>query len=292
MAREDITQRSVGALTNIEHWLAEPGRRYAVVAASVLAVFAIHAAASEPTYAWLAAVPVVIAGLAGGHREGLAVGAVAGAGHLAIDLVQGPGGQVIIIGALIRLVILADLGLLGAVLARVESQRDDARVRSATEDPVTGLLNVRAFYDGLRELQVHGKTFSVVLANVAGVRSLNETYGHKIGTEAIRALGHALRVSVKSGDLVGRLGSDEFALALVGADADGALAAAERLAEQLRLEELFLPDGSRLEVHAYFGIATYPGSADSEEELLKAADGAVSDARRQGLDTAVVASTE
>ena len=157
-------------------------------------------------------------------------------------------------------------------------------IRSATEDPVTGLLNVRAFYDGLARLRREGADFAVLLANVAGMSELNERYGHPMGTEALSALGHALRRSVKGRDLVARLGSDEVAIALVGADRDGAMAAASRLAELLAEEELHLPDGTRLEVHAYFGIATYPTDAEDEVELLRAADHAIVAAKRAGPD--------
>ncbi|HEX9889478.1 MAG TPA: GGDEF domain-containing protein [Nitriliruptorales bacterium] len=282
MAREDLTGRAARVLAQVERPLrASPWKRWAAGGFGLLVAVALHASTKDPGWAWLGAVPAVLGGVTGGAVYGLAAAATAGVAHGAVDLAQD---GLPVVGVLVRAVGFAGLGLVGAVIARVEQQRDLAMLRSATEDPVTGLLNVRAFYDGLGRLRREGADFAVLLANVAGMGELNERYGHPMGTEALCALGHALRRSVKSGDLVARLGSDEVAIALVGADRLGAVAAARRLADLLAEEELHLPDGTRLDVHAYFGIATFPTDAADEVDLLRAAEHAMTEAKRAGPD--------
>lgn len=282
MARDDLTGRVARGLTQLESSMGDAAwRRWLAVGAGLSVALLLHVGTEDAGWAWLGAVPAVIGGVTGGLTFGLAAAVVAGIAHGVTDLVHG---GVPVAGIVVRAVAFAGLGLLGAVIARVEQERDRAIVRSATEDPVTGLLNVRAFYDGLRHLSEEGAAFAVLLANVAGMSQLNETYGHPMGTEALSALGHALRRSVKGRDLVARLGSDEVAIALVGADRDGAMAAAQRLAEYLAEEELHLPDGTRLDVHAYFGIAAFPGDATDEVDLLRAADQAVTAAKQAGPD--------
>lgn len=283
MAREDLVSRAASVLTAVEHRLRRPGRRWVLAGSGIAVVILLHAVTGDPRWAWLSALPAVVTGVLGGGVFGLAAALVAALGHVGVDAALGLRAAEVY-GVVVRTGAFAGLGLLGAVLARIEAQRDTAMVRSATEDPVTGLLNVRTFYDGLRDLRRSGHSFSILLADVAGMRRLNDTYGHPLGTEALRALGHALRRSVKQGDLVARLGGDEVAIALVGADDAGARAAAARLAALLAEEELTLPDGTRVEVHVYFGIASFPEHGPDEAGLLRAADHAVIDAKTRGPD--------
>jgi GGDEF domain-containing protein len=91
---------------------------------------------------------------------------------------------------------------------------------------------------------------------------------------------------------VARLGSDEVAVALVGADRAGALAAARRLARLLADERLALPDGSTFRVHAYYGIATSADLAFDEVAMLRAADHAMLAAKLAGPDEIGVAADD
>ncbi|MFO7890223.1 MAG: diguanylate cyclase, partial [bacterium] len=72
------------------------------------------------------------------------------------------------------------------------------------EDPVTGLLNVRAFYAELARLRADERPFTILLADIRGMRALNERYGHPTGTEAMRALAHVLRREAGSQVLASR----------------------------------------------------------------------------------------
>lgn len=283
MARDDLTGRAASQLVRIDHLLRERGRRWTIVGLGIVLAVALHSFWGDPRLAWLSLFVVGAAGLAGGSRFGASAGAVAAAGHTAVDLALGIDASDVV-GLLLRAAGLMAIGVAGAVVTRFQEQRDQALFRSATEDAITGLLNVRAFYDELASLRDRGVPYAILLADIAGMRDLNERYGHPTGTEALRALGHVLRRNTKRGDLVARLGSDEVAIALVGADQDGAMAAARRLSACLAEESFALPDGQSFEVHAYFGIAAYPQHGEDAVALLREADHAVSEAKERGPD--------
>lgn len=278
MARDDVTARTISWLLWAEGLLRRPVRRWITVGIGIAAVVALHSATGDARVAWISALPAVVGGLAGGPRFGLTAASVAAVGHLSVDLALGVDGTEVA-GVIVRTMTFPGLGVVGSVIQRLERQRDEAVLRSVMEDSVTGLLNVRAFYEGLADLRQAVTPYSILLADIAGMRYLNEKYGHPVGTEAIRTLGHALRRSTKKGDLVARLGGDTVAVALVGADAEGAMAAAKRLSEMLHEQTMTLPDGSTFEVETYFGIATHGDAAHDEAALIRAADHALTDAK-------------
>lgn len=249
-------------------------------AGAVLVVAAAaHTATGSGEFAWLSAVAVAVVSLSK-PRAALSMALIAGILHAIVDLAIGDFwllDPVIRTGGLV-LAAFAGAGTYGLIERYRQSHH-----RSLNEDPVTGLLNVRAFYDGLADLHREGVIYSILLADIAGMRNLNERYGHPTGTEAMRALGHVLRRSTKESDLVARLGSDEVAVALVGADRRGALAAARRLSRLLADESITLPDGRRFRVHAHYGIATSETVTD-EVALLRAADRAKHAAKEHGQD--------
>jgi diguanylate cyclase (GGDEF)-like protein len=291
MANEDLTARAAGQLVRVEALLRTPARRWVVLGAGVALAVALHAGLEDPGMAWLSAVPVVLAGLTAGGVAGATAGSIAALAHLTVDI-ELVGADLLalpFLGELTRTAALPVLGVLGSVVTRLDQQRDKAVFRSAMEDSVTGLLNVRAFYDELADLRAAGTPYSVLLADIAGMRGLNEEYGHPTGTEALRTLGHVLRRTTKERDRVARLGSDEIAIALVGVGADSAVTAAMRIAEQLAEESLVLPDGQRFQVHAYYGIASFPDDGDDEVAVLRRADHALRDAKRRGRDQIGVA---
>lgn len=290
MARPDLTARSTALLRRAEVALRDRGRRLVAVAGTVAVAVALHLLTGVTEIAWISAAPVLAAGLGGGATFGLAAGLGAGVAHLGADLAVGTDGGALI-GGVVRMLALAAVGLVGAVLARLDQQRADAQLRSATLDGTTGLLNVRAFYEGLGHLHERGTRYAILLADIAGMGQLNERYGHPTGTEAVRTLGHILRRDVERDDLVGRLGSDEIAIALIGADAHGATVAARRLSSRLADESLTLPDGGRFEVHAYFGVATFPDDGEDAATLLRHANHALQDAKERGPDEIGIASS-
>jgi diguanylate cyclase (GGDEF)-like protein len=113
-------------------------------------------------------------------------------------------------------------------------QKDDAQMRRlATIDSLTGMLNRRAFFeraDNARQLAMRlRKPIALLMLDIDHFKQLNDGFGHACGDEALRMFADTARGALRDHDLIGRLGGEEFALALPGTTLDGALEAAERL---------------------------------------------------------------
>jgi diguanylate cyclase (GGDEF)-like protein len=283
VSRQDLSSQTQGALTGVADLLRDPTRRTVTLTVSLGISFALHFAIQDPQLAWLSAPVALLAGLAGGAKVAVTVALVAAFGHAAIDLVAdlrlAP-----VPGLVLRSFVLVGIGLVGSAEARAEAHRTDALRRVISEDAVTGLLNVRSFYDALAKLRRAETPFAILLADIRGMRALNERYGHPTGTEAMRALAHVLRRSAGPDVLASRLGSDEVAIALVGADRDRCRSIVDSIVARLHEEQVGLPDGDRFEVHAAYGIARYPEDGEDEVAVLRSADRAKERAKSAGID--------
>ena len=289
MGRPTLPGRTRTFLVHCAEVLEPRGARFLTLG-SILAVSLLaHLVLEDPRVAWLAAPLALVAGLAGGVRSALSVACVAAFGHLVVDLVIGIGiGE--LLGVAIRTAVLPGLALVGTAGQQTERQRDQAMHRSVNEDPVTGLLNVRAFYDALSDLLAQGRPFTVLLVDIRGMRALNERYGHPSGTEAVRALAHVLRRSTGPLAVASRLGSDEVAVTLVGEDRHRCHEIIEAVRTRLHDEQVTLPGGGRFEIHAAYGVARHPEDGDTAVAILRAADRAKELAKAAGLDHAASAS--
>jgi diguanylate cyclase (GGDEF)-like protein len=133
-------------------------------------------------------------------------------------------------------------------------QRDDARMRRlATIDSLTDTLNRRAFFEraeSARQLALRlRKPVALMMLDLDHFKRLNDGFGHACGDEALRVFADTARGVLREHDLLGRLGGEEFALALPGTRLEGALQAAERL--RIAVTEAPLPscaDGYRMTV--------------------------------------------
>jgi diguanylate cyclase (GGDEF)-like protein len=113
-------------------------------------------------------------------------------------------------------------------------QKDDAQMRRlATVDGLTGLLNRRAFFeraDSARLLALRlRKPIALLMLDIDHFKHLNDGFGHGCGDEALKIFADTARGVLRDHDVMGRLGGEEFALALPGTALEGALEAAERL---------------------------------------------------------------
>jgi diguanylate cyclase (GGDEF)-like protein len=133
-------------------------------------------------------------------------------------------------------------------------QRDDARMRRlATIDSLTDTLNRRAFFEraeSARQLALRlRKPIALLMLDLDHFKRLNDSFGHACGDEALRVFADTARGVLREHDLLGRLGGEEFALALPGTRLEGALQAAERL--RIAVTEAPLPscaEGYRMTV--------------------------------------------
>lgn len=283
MARLGLPGHTRTVVADLTRALRPPMIRAVALGAGLAVALLGHAALGDPRLAWIAVPIALLAGLAGSVRSALAVAAAAAIGHAGIDVALGLAASELP-GLLVRSVVLPSVALVGAAGAVVEAQRDQAMQRVISEDPITGLLNVRSFYDELARLRTEHVPFVIVLADIRGMRALNDRWGHPTGTEAMRALAHVLRRSAGNNVVASRLGSDEVALALAGEDRERYQSIVDRIVERLHEEQVALPDGDRFEVHAAYGVAHFPEDGDDEVAVLRAADRAKEQAKAVGLD--------
>src|SRR2546430_13986625 len=155
-----------------------------------------------------------------------------------------------------------------------EHQRADEYVRQlAVTDPLTGLANYRRLLDTLdseiKRYERTGRPFAIVLADLDGLKKINDTHGHLVGTEAICRLANILRIHCRAVDIAGRYGGDEFALVLPEADCQASQRVANRICERLRTA------GDEPAGPVSTGIAVYPHDGKTIAELFGAADRAL-----------------
>lgn len=140
----------------------------------------------------------------------------------------------------------------------------------AVSDPLTNLANYRRLIAVIEsELDRSRRTerpFSIVLLDMDGLKSINDRYGHLVGSRALVRLARILKTHSRAIDTPARYGGDEFALVLPEAPKDIALRVATRVRERLAGE------GEQPSLSVSAGIASYPEDGDTAEKLLGAAD--------------------
>jgi diguanylate cyclase (GGDEF)-like protein len=156
--------------------------------------------------------------------------------------------------------------------------------RLAVTDDLTGLYNIRYFYDVLNYEIVRGERystpFSIVLFDIDNFKELNDTYGHQAGDEVLRLVAEVMVKSSRAPDTVSRYGGEEFIAVLPNASNEEAFNLATRIKEAVE-GTVFLGDKSvRLTISG--GVASFPDDAKDAKSLLYAADMAMYEAKAAG----------
>jgi len=164
----------------------------------------------------------------------------------------------------------------------------------AMTDPLTGIANRRGFEAAARRALARARrtrdAVSLVLADIDHFKKINDTWGHDIGDEALRVFGRHLTKDLRAGDLVGRIGGEEFALTLPGVTQEGARKIAERL--RVELAGVDVPIATRtLVMTASFGVAAADPDGEALEELIRRADAALYSAKEAGRNQVMVAAS-
>jgi diguanylate cyclase (GGDEF)-like protein len=190
---------------------------------------------------------------------------------------------------LLRIVLNVGAIWLLAFLAGVFSAHE-RRVRSMLSDlsridPLTGLFNRGQLYPTLdqevRRTRRSERGFSVLMVDVDGLKGVNDSLGHQRGDEVLRSLGRSIRASIRTVDSAYRYGGDEFLVLLPETDYAGAFVVAEKIRSEA--EEM----GYRLETEGAptsvsIGLVSHPEDGGSADELVRAADRAMYNAKSLG----------
>jgi diguanylate cyclase (GGDEF)-like protein len=170
---------------------------------------------------------------------------------------------------------------------------DNAQIRARLEhqaqtDPLTGLYNHRTFHERLRAALTNASrshdSVSVLMLDIDDFKRVNDVYGHGSGDEILRSLAEALRSTVRSTDIVCRLGGEEFAIVMTSRDATHAERLARRLVQHVASAE-FEPAG-RITISV--GLARGPEHAMNPRELIACAEAAMMTAKARGKNQIVL----
>jgi diguanylate cyclase (GGDEF)-like protein/putative nucleotidyltransferase with HDIG domain len=159
---------------------------------------------------------------------------------------------------------------------------------AARTDPLTGLPNRRGFRE-LLDLELErarrsGMPMSVLAGDLDHFKDVNDRAGHHVGDAVLQRVANLLREGVRQIDVTARIGGEEFAVILPGADAQAAFSVAERL--RCHVRDAFAD--ATVPITISFGIANRPQHAETASSLVRTADEALYGAKESGRNRSVI----
>lgn len=185
--------------------------------------------------------------------------------------------------ALVELTAMSVAGL--NLRARLENQ--------SIRDSLTGLFNRRfmeiALEREIRRAARQQSSMAVLMLDVDHFKQFNDTYGHEAGDMILREVGETFRQTVRAEDVVCRYGDEEFVILLPEISTEAALHRAEILRRKTSEIRMRYQGDSLREITIPIGVAMYPQSAEGLEQILRAADRALYEAKHLGRNVVALA---
>ena len=204
----------------------------------------------------------------------------------------------------------------GVVLALVTADPDEQQMRSAEFvcshlalalrtlghlkqvehlaylDDLTHLYNTR-FLDIVLEREIQaGRPFTVLFLDLDRFKTVNDQYGHLIGSKLLVEVGRVLKACVRDEDVVARYGGDEYVAVLLGIDSGGALKVAERIRRSIEDHVFLSREGARVRMTGSIGLASCPEHTTQKAEVLDLADRAMYRGKRSNRNVVYIASRD
>ena len=178
-----------------------------------------------------------------------------------------------------------------AAIAVENARLFDEVQRLATLDGLTGTYNRRYFMDlaqrAFDSARRFGQPLSAVMLDVDHFKSINDRHGHAVGDQVLRALADRCKSALRSIDVLGRYGGEEFAMILPGTRRrGGAVVLAERI-RQLVADEPVATDAGPIRLTVSLGVAGMDDSTPAPGDLFKKADAALYEAKQAGRNRVV-----
>ncbi|MDO8688597.1 MAG: diguanylate cyclase [Dehalococcoidia bacterium] len=195
-----------------------------------------------------------------------------------------------------------------AAVAVANSRLLEDLKQAATTDPLTGLANHRCLMDQLDEEMArarrNGHAFAVLMVDIDGFKLINDTHGHTVGDDLLRIVARTMRESLRSTDILGRYGGDEFMALLPETPSEGVPIVCERVLASIAAQGFEVaskansdarpgPSGSKdewgnqrnhttLPVRLSIGAAVFPTDSATRLEIISLADAAMYASKRSG----------
>jgi diguanylate cyclase (GGDEF)-like protein len=176
-----------------------------------------------------------------------------------------------------------------AALALDNAETTAALEHQARTDSLTGLFNHRTFHERLRD-ELAGACdgsggVAVLMLDIDDFKYLNDVHGHATGDRVLRIVGETVADCSRAEDIACRIGGEEFAVILPGADAGAAAILGSRIQEELAARSVTVANRS---VSASIGIAQAPEHSRHAQELAAYADAAMLEAKQRGKNRIVI----
>jgi diguanylate cyclase (GGDEF)-like protein len=164
------------------------------------------------------------------------------------------------------------------------SARSETLEQAALTDSLTGMQNRRYFDDALREYLEEfrriGKPVGLMLLDLDHFKKVNDTHGHDVGDEVLRAVANCLKDMTRYHDVVARLGGEEFAVVAPNMDTDLLMKLAERIRKAIAATAI-ISGNVRLKITTSVGLAIWDGK-ESADQFFRRADARLYQAKRLG----------
>ena len=182
------------------------------------------------------------------------------------------------------------------ILLAMSKERTELRHKTAAMiDPLTGLLNRRAFLQDaqtlLQQQIARDRPIGVLLIDLDHFKSINDRFGHTVGDKVLQIFARTAQANLRQTDLVGRLGGEEFVVVLADASIDNAYLVADRLRNAFAVGAAVIEDQA-LHATASIGVSVIVDPAQDLAKLITLADQALYLAKARGRNRVEVAPLE
>ncbi|APG28048.1 hypothetical protein A7E78_09490 [Syntrophotalea acetylenivorans] len=176
--------------------------------------------------------------------------------------------------------------------AEQEQQRLLAEMaKLATTDSLTGIRNRKAFFQRLEEeidrCKRYGHHLSLAMLDLDRFKAVNDRYGHPAGDVVLQTFSARISASIRSNDIFGRIGGEEFAILLPETSLKSAATLIEKLRQMIEVSDISLPDGQKVDITVSSGVSTSEGAGFDIDQIIKVADQRLYQAKNSGRNRVV-----
>ncbi len=220
-------------------------------------------------------------GVLGALHVARVVGLLLWPAHFAVPFHEASDAGAAFILLVMAAALVTNLSLFSLIVMRVVRRLDNL----TRQDAMTGLTNRRAIEDALEAETNRARrrrgSFALLALDIDHFKRINDAHGHPVGDAVLMALAQTLRDFARTGDIVARVGGEEFWILAPNTDVEGAMALAERVRVGVRRHKIHV---GALELHitTSIGVAVFDNAKETPDELFKRADQALYAAKSAG----------